>query len=143
MPKFEKLSYYVNPQTGVVPGTKSTGAITAVAVDASGGYDRVLHIIELGAFGTSASFDAEITESASSGGSYTLITSSGMTAVTGSAANKVVLIDVPVNNAKPFQKVRATATTQTVGVSAVALCYNGTRRLGSTIDDATQDIFVA
>jgi hypothetical protein len=143
MPKFEKLSYYVAPAVSVVPGTKSTGAITATAVNASGGFDRVLHVIQLGAFATSAQFDAEIVESATSGGTYTMITSSGMTAVTAAAANKIVLIDVPVNNAKPFQKVRSTATTQTVGVSVVAIRYNGTRPLGTTISDANQDIYVA
>lgn len=143
MPKIEKLSYLVNPQVSIVPGSKSTGAITPTVVDASGGYDRVCHVIQLGAFGTNAGFDAEITESATSGGSYTLIASSGMTAVTGSAANKIVLIDVPVNNAKPFQKVRSTANTAAIGVSCVAIAYNGTRPLGKAVDDAAQDVFVA
>lgn len=142
MPKIEKLSYYVNPQVSVVPGTKSTGAISATVVDASGGYDRVAHIIQLGAFGSGAGFDAEVVESATSGGTYTLVTGSGMAAVTASAANKLVILDVPVNNAKPFQKVRSTASTQTVGVSVVAIAYNGTRNLGKTLDDAAQEIFV-
>ena len=142
MPKLTNLSYYVNPQTAVVPGTKSTGAITATVVDASGGFDRVLHVIELGSFGTSAGFDAEITESATSGGSYTLIASSGITAVTAADANKVVLIDVPVNNAKPFQKIRSTASTAAIGVSAVALCYSGSRLLGTTVGDAAQSVTV-
>jgi hypothetical protein len=136
------LTQRVEPQTSVVPGTKSTGAVTATAVDAQG-FDRVLHVIELGAFGASASFDAEITESASSGGTYTLITGSGMTAATGAKANKVILIDVPVNSAKPFQKVRSTATTQTVGVSVVALLYGGSGTKPTTIEDSAETIFVA
>jgi hypothetical protein len=142
MPRFEKITYYVEPQVSVVPGSKNAGAITATAVDGNT-FDRVCHVIQLGSFGTSAGFDAEITESASSGGSYTMITSSGMSLVTGSAANKVILIDVPVNGAKPFQKIRSTATTAAVGVSVVALCYNGTRSLGDTQEDVAQAVFVS
>lgn len=144
MPKLEKLSYYVNPQVSVIPGSKSTGAITPSVVDASGGYDRVVHVIALGAFGTSAGFDAEVTESATSGGTYTLIASSGMTLVTSAAgANKLFLLDVPVNPSKPYQKLRSTATTAAVGMSAVAICYNGTRALGKAMEDVQQEVFVA
>lgn len=142
MPKLERLDYYVEPQMSVVPGSKSAGAITPVAVDASGGYDRVRHTIALGAFGTSAGFDAEVTESASSGGTYTLITGSGITLATAAKANKLIVIDVPVNSAKPYQKLRATATTAAVGMSAIADCYNGTRSLGSTNEDVAEEVIV-
>lgn len=142
MPKIEKLTYLVNPQVAVVPGSKSTGAITPTVVDLTGGYDRAAHFIQVGSFGTNASFDAEITECATSGGTYTIIAGSGMTAITASAANKVVVIDVPVNTSKPYQKVRATATTAAINVSALAVGYNGTRNLGKTVDDAAQEIFV-
>jgi hypothetical protein len=142
MAYLKNLGRVVEVQQAVVPATKSTGALTPVAVDAQG-FDRVRYVVELGAFGTSASFDAEITESATSGGSYTLITGSGMTAATGAKASKVILIDVPVNSAKPYQKVRATATTQTVGVSAVALCYGGSGTKPTTEEDSAESIFVA
>lgn len=142
MAYLKNLLRLVEPQSAIVPGTKSTGAITSVAVDAQG-FDRVLHVIELGAFGASASFDAEITESASAAGTYTLITSSGMVAATAAKANKVILIDVPANSAKPFQKIRSTATTQTVGVSAVALCYGGSGTKPTTVEDTAETIFVA
>ena len=141
MPRFEKLTYYVEPQVSVVPGSKNAGAIAATAVDGQT-FDRVAHVIQLGSFGTSAGFDAEITESATAGGSYTLIASSGMALVTSSAANKVVIIDVPVNSAKPFQKIRSTATTAAIGVSVVALAYNGTRSLGDTQEDVAQTVYV-
>jgi hypothetical protein len=141
MPKFEKLSYYVVPQASIVPGSKTNG-ITAVAVNGSIGVDRVLHVIQLGSFGTNAAFDAEVVESATEGGAYTLVASSGLTAITAANANKVVLIDVPVNSAKPFQKIRSTAATAAIGVSAVALCYNGTRPLGTALTDVCQDVFV-
>ena len=141
MAYLKQLSRLVEPQVAVVPGSKSTGAITAVAVDGQG-FDRIQHVIALGSYGTGASFDAEITESATSGGSYTLIATSGLTPVTAANANKVVLIDVPVNGAKPFQKIRATASTAAIGMSAVALCYRGSGVKPTTAEDAAQSIFV-
>jgi hypothetical protein len=142
MAYLKNLSRLIEAQMSVVPGSKSTGAVTATAVDGQG-FDRVQHVIALGSFGTSAGFDAEITESATSGGSYTLIASSGMTAVTGSAANKVILIDVPVNSAKPYQKIRSTANTAAIGMSAVALCYNGSGTKPTTAEDVAQTVYVA
>jgi hypothetical protein len=142
MAYLKNLGRVVESQVAVVPGTKSTGAITAVAVDGNG-FDRIRYAVQLGAYGASASFDAEITESATSGGSYTLITGSGMTAATAAKANTIILIDVPVNGAKPYQKIRATATTQTVGMSAVALCYGGSGTKPTTEEDSAESIFVA
>jgi hypothetical protein len=138
MAYLKNLGRVVESQVAVVPGTKSTGAITAVAVDGNG-FDRIRYAVQLGAYGASASFDAEITESATSGGSYTLITGSGMTAATAAKANTIILIDVPVNGAK----IRATATTQTVGMSAVALCYGGSGTKPTTEEDSAESIFVA
>lgn len=142
MPKLEKLSYYVEPQAAVVPGSKNTGAVTAVAVDASGGYDRAQFLIALGSFGTNAGFDCEITESAASGGTYTLIASSGITAVTAASANKLVIVDVPVNSAKPYLKLRGTVTTAAVNLASICNVYNGTRVLGSTMEDVAEEVVV-
>ena len=142
MPKIEKLSYLVNPQMGIVPASVTTGAVTAVAVDASGGFDRVCHIITVGAFTTGGTFDAEITQCDTSGGTYTLIASSGMVALTAASASKVILIDVPVSGSKPYQKIRATVA-KTVLVGAVSICYNGTRPLGTAMSDVVEEVFVA
>jgi hypothetical protein len=141
MAQNKQISRLVEAQASVVPGSKSTGAITATAVDAQG-FDRVQHVIQLGSFGTGASFDAEITESASSGGSYTIIASSGLTPITASGANKVVLVDVPVNSAKPYQKIRSTASTAAIGMSVVALCYGGSGAKPTTAEDVAQSVFV-
>ena len=143
MPKLEKLSYYVNPQVAVVPVSAGTGAITPVAVDASAGFDRAQFILALGAFGTNGGVDCEITESATAGGTYTLISSSGMTAVTAAAANTLVIIDVPVNTAKPYLKLRGTVSTAAVALSAVCNVYNGTRNLGTALGDVTEEVFKA
>lgn len=142
MPKLEQLSYYVEAQASIVPGSKSTGAVTPTAVDGSGGYDRIRHVIALGSFGTGGVFDCEITESATTGGTYTLITGSGITALTAASANKLVIVDAPVNNAKPFQKIRGTVSTAAIGICAIAECYNGTRPLGSTQEDVAEEVTV-
>ena len=142
MPRLEKLSYFVNSQVGIIPVVANTGAIAAEAVDLSGGFDRCQHVVILGAFGTAAEFDMSITESETSGGTYVVITDSGVTQVTASAANKMFIVDVPVNNAKPYQKILSTAFTSTVGVAAVAGGYNGTRRLGTVLPDIEEEIKV-
>jgi len=144
MPRIEKLSDYIKPVKSVASAIPSSAAVTVVAVDASGGFDRVCHILQLGAFGATGTFDAEVTESATSGGTYTLIASSGISALVSTGAGKTVIIDVPVNNSKPFQKIRATAGVSTVAVGGVALMYNGSRVL-PTADAATvaENVFVA
>lgn len=142
MPKIEKLSHYVKPQVAIAPGSKSVGAVTAVVVDASSGYDRAQFVISLGAFGTNAQFDAEVTESPSSGGTYTLISSSGITAVTAAAANKLIIVDVPVNSAKPYLKLRGTVATAAVDIGAVCNAYNGSRSLGSAMEDVQEEVVV-
>lgn len=141
--RIEKLTDYLKPVKSAAAAIPSSAAVTVVAVDASGGFDRVCHIIQLGAFGATSTFDAEITESAATGGTYTLITSSGMAALASTGAGKTVIIDVPVNADKPFQKLRATAGVSTVAVGAVAVMYNGSRLL-PTADASTvaENVFV-
>ena len=106
MAYLKDIARLVEAQTSVLPKGYGTGAIPAsgiIAVDAQG-FDRVCHVIQLGTMASGGGFDAEITESATAGGTYTLIASSGMTAVTAANAKKVILIDVPVNSAKPFRR---------------------------------------
>ena len=143
MPKIEKLSYVAEPQLAVTPASVSAGAVTPVAVDASGGFDRAQFIVVLGAFGTNAGFDCEITESATSGGAYTLITGSGITAVTAAKSGKLIIVDVPVNGSKPFLKLRGTVGTAAVVMSAICQTYNGTRRLSDTVlEDVAEEVVV-
>jgi len=142
--RIERLTDYIKPVKSVAALVPSSTAITATAVDASGGFDRVCHIIQLGAFGATSTFDAEVLESAETGGTYTKITGADMTALVSTGAGKTVIIDVPVNSAKPFQKLRGTAGVSTVGLAAIALMYNGSRILPT--DDAStvaENVFVA
>lgn len=143
MPKFEKLTDYVAPVRSAAAAIPDSAAVTVVAVDASGGFDRVCFIAQLGAFSAGSTFDARILESEATGGTYTAIASSGITQLVSTGAGKTVIIDVPVNNAKPFQKLQATAGVSTVAVAAVAIRYNGSRLL-PTADAATiaQNLFV-
>jgi hypothetical protein len=143
------LSRLVEPQVAVIPGKYGTGGLIAsaiVAVDGQG-FDRVCHNILTGTMAAGAGFDAEITESATAAGSYTLIANSGMAAIVGSTgAKKIIMIDVPVNSAKPFQKIRATASTTgttLVSLSAIALCYGGSGTKPTTAEDVKEEVYKA
>ena len=147
MAYLKDISRLVEAQTSILPKGYGTGAIPAsgiIAVDAQG-FDRVCHVIQLGTMASGGGFDAEITESATAGGTYTLIASSGMTAITAANAKKVILIDVPVNSAKPFQKIRGTATTAgtvSIAVGATALLYRGSGMKPTTAEDVAQSVYV-
>lgn len=142
MPRIENLSDYVSTQVSVPAVAASGAAFTATVIDASGGFDRVRHVISVGVIVAGGGFDAEVTESATSGGTYTLIASSGATAITTTATTKLIVIDVPVNSAKPFQKLRATSTTATVTIAAIAEMYNGSRVLPTADASTVQKVTV-
>lgn len=141
--KIEKLTDYIAPAKSVAAAIPSSAAMTAVAVDCSAGFDRVCHIIQLGAFGATSTFDAEVLESAETGGTYTKITGADMTGLVSTGAGKTVIIDVPVNSDKPFQKLRGTAGVSTVAVSAIALRYNGSRTLPTAdVSTIAENVYV-
>ncbi len=108
----------------IVPTAGSTGTAAAVAIDCTG-FDRVCHVITIGAAGGASTFDYRVQESATTGGSYTDITGAALTQVAAGGASKVYAIDVPVNAAKPFQKAVATVGTATFANAAVAVLYEG------------------
>jgi hypothetical protein len=111
----------------VAASAGGVGTMTAIEVDGRG-YDRVLYIIDLGVATGGGLFDGKIQEAATSGGGLTDISGSALTQVTKAAGdNKVELIDVPVNPAKPFQKILAVTTTAAFPNAVVALCYKGSR----------------
>lgn len=122
-----KLKDGIETVIAVPAKNHSTGAITVSAVDASGGYGRARITMVFGAFGSNAGISLSVTEGVTAGATFTVISGSAASLVTGSGANKVLVIDVPVSNAKPFLKVKGTAGTSTVLMGAVADLYNGTR----------------
>ena len=142
--RIERLTDYVKTVKSVAAAIPSSAAITATAVDASGGFDRARHVIQLGAFGATSTFDAEVLESAATGGTYTKITGADMTVLASTGAGKTIIIDVPVNSAKPFQKLRGTAGVSTVALAATCDLYNGSRTLPTADDSAVaENVFVA
>lgn len=115
-----------------VPSAGAVAGLTAVAVAATG-YSRVMYVLQTGAIAATGTLDLKITESATSGGSYTDITSAALTQVTNAGASKVFVIDVPVNSAKPFQKISGAVGTDTAANSIVAILY---RNVSTPIDTA-------
>ncbi len=125
----EELFAYVKPVMSVAPLSGSDAAITATAVDGRG-YSRCAHVLLVGAVGTDAGLSCSVTESASSSGTYAQqSTTAALTAIGTSGAAKVYLLDVPINSAKPYQKLYGTAGTAAILHGAVALLYgqNGVR----------------
>lgn len=109
----------------IVPTAGSVGAATATEINCAG-FDRVCHIIVLGAAGASATFDYKIQEAAATGMAAAAdITDAAITQVAAAGASKVYAIDVPINPAKPFQKAVASVGTATFANAAVAVLYEG------------------
>jgi len=123
MPRIENLSDYVKSVKSIAPMSLSSAAATTTAV-ACAGFARARHVIIVGVFGAGSTFDADITEAATAGATYTAISGSAIVEITAADAGGIIVIDVPVNNSKPFQKLRATATSSTVLVSSVCDLYN-------------------
>ena len=104
----------------------TAGAITATEIDCRG-FDRVCHIINVGAIASGGKLDYKVQEDAATGmANASDIAGAALTQVlAASGASKVYAIDVPVNPAKPFQKAVATAGTANVTSGAVAVLYEG------------------
>ena len=109
----------------IVPTAGSVAACTATEIDCTG-FDRVCHVIVLGAADSGGTFDYKIQEDAATGMSSAAdITDAEITQVAGAGASKVYAIDVPVNPAKPYQKAAASVGTATFANGAVAILYKG------------------
>ncbi len=101
------------------------GAITATEIDCRG-FDRVCHIINVGAIVSGGKLDYKVQEAAATGmDNASDITDAALTQVVEAGKLNVYAIDVPVNPLKPFQKAVATAATQNVTSGAVAVLYEG------------------
>ena len=109
----------------VAPVTSDT-ALTETEIDCTG-FDRVCHIINVGAMTATGTFDYKVQEDSATGMATAAdITGAALTQVlAATGASKVYAIDVPVNPAKPFQKAVATAGTANVTVGAIAVLYEG------------------
>ena len=103
----------------------SNAALTEVVIDCTG-FDRVCHIVAVGAIATGGKLDYKVAESAASNGANaTDVTGAALTQVLEAGKEKIYAIDVPVNPAKPYQIAVGVAATANVAVSAVAVLYEG------------------
>ena len=109
----------------VAPVTSDT-ALTETEIDCTG-FDRVCHIINVGAMTANGTFDYKVQEDSATGMATAAdITGAALTQVkAATGASKVYAIDIPVNPAKPFQKAVAVCGTANVTVGAIAVLYEG------------------
>jgi hypothetical protein len=109
----------------VAPVTSDT-ALTETEINCTG-FDRVCHIINVGAMAVGGTFDYKVQEDSATGmASAADVTGAKLTQVkAASGASKVYAIDIPVNPAKPFQQAVAACGTANVTVGAIAILYKG------------------
>ncbi len=122
----------------VAPVTSNT-ALTETEIDCTG-FDRVCHIINVGAMTATGTFDYKVQEDSATGMATAAdVTGAALTQVlAATGASKVYAIDMPVNPAKPFQKAVAACGTANVTVGAIAVLYEGSGTFPKTA--ATQAI---
>ena len=124
----------------VAPVTSNT-ALTETEIDCTG-FDRVCHIINVGAMTATGTFDYKVQEDSATGMATAAdVTGAALTQVlAATGASKVYAIDMPVNPAKPFQKAVAACGTANVTVGAIAVLYEGSGTFPKTA--ATQAIII-
>lgn len=109
----------------VAPVTSDT-ELTETEINCAG-FDRVCHIINIGAMAPTGTFDYKVQEDSATGMATAAdVTGAKLTQVlAATGASKVYAIDMPVNPAKPFQKAVAACGTANVTVGAIAVLYEG------------------
>lgn len=132
-------------------GANGTGAIwTPVAVDCTGGFDRAMIVVSRGnPEGTIQGLvSASVYKSATSGGSYALVSGSlgtaGTLAGTSGGNNTALIVDMAVDPAAPFLKIygtgASTSGTAAIPATATVLLYRGTRSMPPTQDNAVKQV---
>ena len=118
----------------------SNKALTEAVIDCTG-FDRVCHIIAVGAIAEGGTLEYSVTESdKSDGSSGSAITGAALTKVVEAGKEKIYAIDIPVNPAKPYQLAVGVAAVANVNVGAVAVLYEGSGTYPKTA--ATQAIIL-
>ena len=119
------------------PVTSNT-TITTTEIDCRG-FDRVCHIINVGAIVSGGTLNYKVQEADASNGTFSDIEDAELTQVEYAGRSNVYAIDIPVNPLKPFQKAVATAATQNVTSGAVAVLYEGS---GTYPKDAAKEAVI-
>jgi hypothetical protein len=121
--------------SAIAPSAGGAGTMTAIAMDWTG-FDFVQYTLNLGVATSGGTVDMKVTECATSGGTYTDITSAALTQVTKAAGDsKTENIDVKVNPAKPFQKIVLVVGTAAFPNSVTGRGYGGSGNQKRTQDD--------
>lgn len=120
------------------PHIGTAGTMTATAVDGTG-FDRACFIIEIGAMENTATLNAQITDCATTGGSYANTAGTALTEVADTGGGTIHTIDIPVKAARPFMKTLIVTGTAAAVNSAVCILYKGSRIQG-VATGATQSI---
>jgi hypothetical protein len=124
----------------IVPTVGAAEGCTETEINCTG-FDRVCHIIVLGAAATGATFNYKVQEAAATGMSGAAdITGAVITEVADTGGSKVYAIDCRVNPAKPFQKAVGVVATDTFANAAVAVLYEGSGAYPKTA--ATEAVIV-
>jgi len=97
----ENLTSYVKVAQSMLPLSVASGGATEIAVDGTG-FDRVCHVLIVGAMAATADIQTSIWESAATGGTYTVVAGTISTiAFAGSEASYE--LEAPISTAKLFQ----------------------------------------
>jgi len=112
----------LTPPQSLSPGTDTT--ITNIDMSK---YRRLLVIIEVGAFGASATVDAKLRESKTSGGTYQDISGAAITQLTAAGGNnKIATIELRAGQLDPgYQFVQLSLTVGTAATQVAAIALGG------------------
>lgn len=112
-------------ELGIIsPVSQGAGSVLSAAINAKL-HRRIFAIVQVGVFGASATVDAQLQASATSGGAYTLITGTAITQLLAAGGNgKVVIIELKAETLAalgvgPFVKLQITVGTAATLVSGV------------------------
>lgn len=109
----------------VVPTAGAAAGMTETEVDGTG-FSRVAWVLFTGAAATGATIDFKIQSATSTGGSFADVTDAAFTQIlAASGANKIFVIDMPVDPTRPFMIPVGVVGTDTFANSAMAILYRG------------------
>ena len=131
----ESITSYVDINQTLAPLSYAAGGVTEEVLDCSGA-SRALHIINLGTMehNVATTVTASIWESATSGGTYSLI-SGTLTTMATTGTGEAYAIDVPVNKDKVYQKCISTANDGWCVFATVGLAYAGSGSFPKTSEN--------
>ena len=119
-------------KVAIAPAAPASGAFTGVPVDATG-YNRASFVFSLGTPPAAASLDAKVWESATSGGTYTSRASAALTQITsGAGSNITAVIEVVVDQTKPWVQVSGAVGSSIWPVAAVCVLDTPSRKPPTT-----------